>query len=178
MRCILIIISDDLADPDQSASLPRCSGGRSFAILARSPSDAVPWRYQRRWIQLTLPKLDGTLEEDHVAQREHRRTRAPVHRCMPEAAVVVKCVAQKRVLFKNTASVQSEGELPMSSYIFVSPRSDPGMGRPLDDPILRAGVRPTMGTCRPDLRRHDGLAARRRWSRWRPSPWCASDPRW
>ena len=41
----------------------------------------------------------------------------------------------------------------MSSYIFVSPRSDPGMGRPLDDPILRAGVRPTMGTCRPDLRR-------------------------
>ena len=41
----------------------------------------------------------------------------------------------------------------MSSYIFVSPRSDPGMGRPLDAPILRAGVRPTMGTCRPDLRR-------------------------
>ncbi len=41
----------------------------------------------------------------------------------------------------------------MASYIFVSPRSDPGMGRPLADPILRAGVRPTMGTCRPDLRR-------------------------
>ena len=41
----------------------------------------------------------------------------------------------------------------MSSYIFVSPRSDPGMGRPLDDPILKSGVRPTMGTCRPDLRR-------------------------
>lgn len=41
----------------------------------------------------------------------------------------------------------------MSGYIFVSPRSDPGMGRPLTDPILRAGVRPTMGTCRPDLRR-------------------------
>ncbi len=41
----------------------------------------------------------------------------------------------------------------MASYIFVSPRSDPGMGKPLDDPILRAGVRPTMGTCRPDLRR-------------------------
>lgn len=41
----------------------------------------------------------------------------------------------------------------MSGYIFVSPGSDPGMGRPLTDPILRSGVRPTMGTCRPDLRR-------------------------
>lgn len=41
----------------------------------------------------------------------------------------------------------------MSGYIFVSPGSDPGMGHPLTDPILRAGVRPTMGTCRPDLRR-------------------------
>ena len=41
----------------------------------------------------------------------------------------------------------------MASYIFVSPRSDPGMGHPLDDPILREGARPTMGTCRPDLRR-------------------------
>lgn len=43
----------------------------------------------------------------------------------------------------------------MSSYIFVSPGSDPGMGRPLADPILRAGigVRSTMGTCRPDLRK-------------------------
>jgi hypothetical protein len=41
----------------------------------------------------------------------------------------------------------------MSSYIFISPGSDPGMGRPLADPILRAGSKPTMGTCRPDLRR-------------------------
>lgn len=41
----------------------------------------------------------------------------------------------------------------MSSYIFVSPGSDPGLGRPLVDPVLRAGARPTMGTCRPDLRR-------------------------
>ncbi|MGS1019429.1 hypothetical protein [Burkholderia glumae] len=41
----------------------------------------------------------------------------------------------------------------MSGYIFVSPNSDPGMGHPLADPILRSGVRPTMGTCRPDLRR-------------------------
>jgi len=41
----------------------------------------------------------------------------------------------------------------MSSYIFVSPGSDPGMNRPLVDPVLRAGARPTMGTCRPDLRR-------------------------
>jgi hypothetical protein len=41
----------------------------------------------------------------------------------------------------------------MSNYIFVSPRSDPGMGRPLTDPMLTSGARPTMGTCRPDLRR-------------------------
>jgi hypothetical protein len=41
----------------------------------------------------------------------------------------------------------------MSNYIFVSPGSDPGMGRPLTDPDFRAGARPTMGTCRPDLRR-------------------------
>ena len=41
----------------------------------------------------------------------------------------------------------------MSSYIFVSPNSDPGMGRPLIDPMLTVGARPTMGTCRPDLRR-------------------------
>ncbi|MFL9882884.1 hypothetical protein PQR66_07600 [Paraburkholderia agricolaris] len=40
----------------------------------------------------------------------------------------------------------------MSSYIFVSPGSDPGAGRALVDPILNA-ARPTMGTCRPDLRR-------------------------
>jgi hypothetical protein len=64
----------------------------------------------------------------------------------------MKCVAQDRILFKNTASDKGAG-VAMSSYIFVSPRSDPGMGRPLDDPILKAGVRPTMGTCRPDLRR-------------------------
>jgi hypothetical protein len=42
----------------------------------------------------------------------------------------------------------------MSSYVFVSPGSDPGMGRPLHDPILASGVRPTMGSCRPDLRRN------------------------
>lgn len=36
-------------------------------------------------------------------------------------------------------------------YIFVSPRSDPGMGKRLDDPIF--GSVPTMGACRPDLRR-------------------------
>lgn len=36
-------------------------------------------------------------------------------------------------------------------YIFVSPRSDPGAGRRLDDPIF--GKVPTMGACRPDLRR-------------------------
>lgn len=41
----------------------------------------------------------------------------------------------------------------MSSYVFVSPRSDPGMGHPLADPLLTSGSRPTMGTCRPDLRR-------------------------
>jgi len=41
----------------------------------------------------------------------------------------------------------------MSSYIFVSPGSDPGMGRPLHDPVFKAGTRPTMGSCRPDLRR-------------------------
>lgn len=41
----------------------------------------------------------------------------------------------------------------MPSYIFVSPKSDPGMGRPLVDPLLTSGSRPTMGTCRPDLRR-------------------------
>jgi hypothetical protein len=41
----------------------------------------------------------------------------------------------------------------MSNYIFVSPRSDPGMGHPLTDPMLIGSVRPTMGTCRPDLRR-------------------------
>jgi hypothetical protein len=40
----------------------------------------------------------------------------------------------------------------MSSYIFVSPGSDPGMGRPLVDPMLTS-LQPTMGTCRPDLRR-------------------------
>ncbi|WP_148649832.1 hypothetical protein [Lysobacter antibioticus] len=41
----------------------------------------------------------------------------------------------------------------MPSYIFISPRSDPGMGHPLTDPIMGRGVRPTMGTCRPDIRR-------------------------
>lgn len=41
----------------------------------------------------------------------------------------------------------------MSSYIFISPKSDPGMGRPLADPLLTSGSRPTMGSCRPDLRR-------------------------
>lgn len=40
----------------------------------------------------------------------------------------------------------------MPSYIFVSPGSDPGAGLPLVDPIL-SSPRPTMGTCRPDLRR-------------------------
>jgi hypothetical protein len=44
-------------------------------------------------------------------------------------------------------------ERAVSSYIFISPRSDPGMGRPLADPLLTSGSRPTMGTCRPDLRR-------------------------
>ena len=42
----------------------------------------------------------------------------------------------------------------MSSYVFVSPGSDPGMGRPLHDPYFGAGIQPTMGSCRPDLRRH------------------------
>ncbi|MBL7091463.1 MULTISPECIES: hypothetical protein [unclassified Acidovorax] len=41
----------------------------------------------------------------------------------------------------------------MSSYIFISPKSDPGMGHPLADPLLTTGSRPTMGSCRPDLRR-------------------------
>lgn len=40
----------------------------------------------------------------------------------------------------------------MPNYIFVSPGSDPGAGLPLVDPILHAS-RPSMGTCRPDLRR-------------------------
>ncbi|WP_447774836.1 hypothetical protein [Variovorax boronicumulans] len=41
----------------------------------------------------------------------------------------------------------------MSSYTFNSPRSGPGMDHPLADPLLTSGSRPTMGTCRPDLRR-------------------------
>lgn len=41
----------------------------------------------------------------------------------------------------------------MKGYIFVSPGSDPGSGKVLDDPILW-GNKPTMGTCRPDLRRY------------------------
>ena len=40
----------------------------------------------------------------------------------------------------------------MPSYIFVSPGSDPGAGLALVDPMLSSS-RPTMGTCRPDLRR-------------------------
>jgi len=36
-------------------------------------------------------------------------------------------------------------------YIFVSPGSDPGLGKKLDDPIF--GKLTTMGACRPDLRR-------------------------
>jgi hypothetical protein len=40
----------------------------------------------------------------------------------------------------------------MPSYIFVSPGSDPGAGLALVDPML-SSARPTMGTCRPDLRR-------------------------
>lgn len=40
----------------------------------------------------------------------------------------------------------------MPSYIFVSPGSDPGAGRSLVDPILSSS-KPSMGTCRPDLRR-------------------------
>jgi hypothetical protein len=38
----------------------------------------------------------------------------------------------------------------MKGYIFVSPGSDPGAGRPLADPIF--GRTTTMGMCRPDLR--------------------------
>lgn len=40
----------------------------------------------------------------------------------------------------------------MPSYIFVSPGSDPGAGLALVDPMLTSS-RPSMGTCRPDLRR-------------------------
>lgn len=40
----------------------------------------------------------------------------------------------------------------MPSYIFVSPGSDPGAGLPLVDPMLGSS-KPSMGTCRPDLRR-------------------------
>lgn len=40
----------------------------------------------------------------------------------------------------------------MPSYIFVSPGSDPGAGRALVDPMLDSS-KPSMGTCRPDLRR-------------------------
>jgi hypothetical protein len=40
----------------------------------------------------------------------------------------------------------------MPSYIFVSPGSDPGAGLALVDPMLSSS-RPSMGTCRPDLRR-------------------------
>jgi hypothetical protein len=40
----------------------------------------------------------------------------------------------------------------MPSYIFVSPGSDPGAGLALVDPMLGSS-KPTMGTCRPDLRR-------------------------
>jgi hypothetical protein len=40
----------------------------------------------------------------------------------------------------------------MPSYIFVSPGSDPGAGRALVDPMLTSS-KPSMGTCRPDLRR-------------------------
>jgi hypothetical protein len=43
-------------------------------------------------------------------------------------------------------------EGPMPSYIFVSPGSDPGAGLALVDPMLSSS-KPTMGTCRPDLRR-------------------------
>jgi hypothetical protein len=39
----------------------------------------------------------------------------------------------------------------MKGYMFVSPGSDPGAGRPLADPIF--GRVTTMGMCRPDLRR-------------------------
>lgn len=40
----------------------------------------------------------------------------------------------------------------MPSYIFVSPGSDPGAGLALVDPMLNSS-KPSMGTCRPDLRR-------------------------
>lgn len=40
----------------------------------------------------------------------------------------------------------------MPNYIFVSPGSDPGAGRALVDPMLTSS-KPSMGTCRPDLRR-------------------------
>jgi hypothetical protein len=40
----------------------------------------------------------------------------------------------------------------MPSYIFVSPGSDPGAGLALADPMLSSS-KPSMGTCRPDLRR-------------------------
>lgn len=40
----------------------------------------------------------------------------------------------------------------MPSYIFVSPGSDPGAGLALVDPMLSSS-KPSMGTCRPDLRR-------------------------
>lgn len=40
----------------------------------------------------------------------------------------------------------------MPSYIFVSPGSDPGAGLALVDPML-SSKKPSMGTCRPDLRR-------------------------
>jgi hypothetical protein len=62
-------------------------------------------------------------------------------------------LAQNRILFKNTGFAALSKERAVSSYIFISPRSDPGMGRPLADPLLTSGSRPTMGTCRPDLRR-------------------------
>jgi hypothetical protein len=42
----------------------------------------------------------------------------------------------------------------MSSFIFVSPGSDPAYGLPLVDPVLRLGAKASMGTCRPDFRRH------------------------
>jgi hypothetical protein len=41
----------------------------------------------------------------------------------------------------------------MSSYIFVSPGSDPGAGYPLADPLFRKSGVTTMGQCRPDLRK-------------------------
>ena len=40
----------------------------------------------------------------------------------------------------------------MPSYIFVSPGADPGAGLALVDPMFGSS-RPSMGTCRPDLRR-------------------------